>query len=298
MQLKVQSVKVKKLSKTQLAELQATCAELAGWHKNRRLAIKAINSFNSQLLSYVRINYTKYDPTKGKDARQKASLEAKRLVQAVRNGDDDVPYADQVRLFDVSISPFKASRKECESHMVVIAKSLPGYDWYVSIHGCDSLGFATIWSEMITADATLGFRNYQTWSKMWKRLGFAPYEGHAISTWRYGKGPRKLSDEEWQEIGYKPERYSLMYAIADSLQRMQKTGANSDNPVSKGPYGDHYLRRRQAMNARYPDWTDQHRHRDAQRYMMKMLTRDLWKEINDDRSWRVLDKKIGHGYWE
>lgn len=116
---------------------------------------------------------------------------------------------------------------------------------------------------------------------LWKRLGFAPYDGLAGSTWKRDSWrPRALSKDEWIENPFSGQRYAVMHEIALALHHAQcegkaKSGTAYGRP--KGEYGAAYVRRREHTAVTHPDWTAQHAHFDALRYMMKRLLRDLWK---------------------
>jgi len=105
---------------------------------------------------------------------------------------------------------------------------------------------------------------------LWKRLGLAPLDGKAMSTWRMKGG---LSADEWTEAGYSPRRRAEIYAvISEPLFRA--------NTVAQGPYRAIYDRRRARTAEAHPNWTKAHSHMDGLRIMTKHLLRDLWQEWN------------------
>ena len=124
--------------------------------------------------------------------------------------------------------------------------------------------------------------NYPNPAKVWKRLGFAPFDGHAGSTWKRATWrPRALTAEEWIANPFSGERYALMAQIAQWLWVKQwigkaKTGTGVGAP--SGPYGEIYAERRAKTAVAHPDWSDGHAHSDALRIMMKYFLRSLWCE--------------------
>jgi hypothetical protein len=144
------------------------------------------------------------------------------------------------------------------------------------MRGAGALGLATIVAEC--GDLS----NYATPAKLWKRLGFAPYDGHAGSTWkRETWRPRSLSKDEWIENPFSGERYALMAQIATWLVNAQWIGAKkSETGEGKpnGPYGEIYAKRRTHTKTTHPEWSDGHRRKDALRVTMKKFLLDLWGE--------------------
>lgn len=153
-----------------------------------------------------------------------------------------------------------AARHEIELEMKRIVRKLPVYPWAKDVKGLGELGLAVIISE--AGDLS----NYPKKGHLWKRLGLAPFEGKAYSTWRMKGG---LSADDWTEAGYSPRRRAEIYAvISEPMFRAQS--------VAAGPYRAIYDRRREATGVAHPDWTKAHSHMDGLRIMTKYLIRDLW----------------------
>jgi hypothetical protein len=127
--------------------------------------------------------------------------------------------------------------------------------------------------------------NYPSPAHVWSRLGYAPFDGHAGSTWkRKAWRKRKLTKEEWIAHPFSGERYALFFSLADSMFRAQwqsakKAGGDVGKP--NGPYGQVYADRRAHTAVTHPDWSKMHAHRDALRVMMKRFLKDL------RHAWRV-----------
>jgi hypothetical protein len=109
--------------------------------------------------------------------------------------------------------------------------------------------------------------NYETHSRVWKRLGLAVLNGI-----RQGGLPKGAPAEEWIAHGYNRARRSRIFVIGDVLIK-----------VNKGEYRALYDERKAYEIARDPEIRPIVSHRRAQRYMEKALIRALWK------AWRRTD---------
>lgn len=203
-------------------------------------------------------------------AREKTKARAARIVAAALAGKEQKPEDEDVfgvLAFDLAtvgmaIEPCQKARHNVELDMKRAVRKLPIFAWTKSVHGLGELGLAVILAE--TGDLSA----YPKKGHVWKRLGLAPFEGKAYSTWRMKGG---LSAEEWTEAGYSPRRRAEIYAvISEPLFRAQS--------VVQGPYRAVYDRRRAHTAESRPDWTKAHSHMDALRVMTKSLLRDLWRE--------------------
>lgn len=152
----------------------------------------------------------------------------------------------------------EVSRKAEEKTLTKLGKALPAWSFVEGVRGCGPLMLAQIIGE--TGDLSF----YANPGKVWKRLGLAPYNGKAPSTWRSGKDG-KLTAEEWVEIGYSPARRSLMYNLGDCFIK------------AGGEYKALYDERKQYELDRAPEMTKGHAHMRAHRYIVKRFIRELWK---------------------
>jgi hypothetical protein len=178
-------------------------------------------------------------------------------------------------------------RKKAEADMVGLTKMLSPevLAWVEQTRGAGLLGLATIVGEAGALD------RYDNVAKLWKRLGYAPYEGYAGSTWKREKWrPRKLTAEEWIANPFKGERYALMHEIATWLVNAQWISAakrkkegddDAEEGKPNGVYGEIYAKRRAHTEVTHPDWTKMHRRNDALRVAMKAFLADLWAVWND-----------------
>lgn len=186
------------------------------------------------------------------------------LTGKPQKADDDAiaaAVAFDLAVLAEGLKPFERARHEIELEMKRIARRLPVWKaWAKSVKGLGDLGLAVIVAE--AGDLA----KYTNPGKVWKRLGLAPYNGKAASTWRYEGG---LSADEWTAFGYSPRRRAEMYAVVgEPLFRVQ-------TPI-KGPYRVIYDLRRARTAETHADWRPARSHADGLRIMTKTLIRDLW----------------------
>lgn len=253
-------------------------------HQFRRQAIKSQQKMDRSLKSFIRINATEWTPDADDKARDKFNREVQRIIAAARGGDGEQRIVELVLTTDKGREPFDALRTDCEKRMERLAATLPVADWIESIRGAGLLGLATIVAE--AGDLS----NYANPAKLWKRLGFAPYDGFAGSTWkREFWRPRKLSADEWTDNPFSGERYALIHQIAVWLVNAQWIGAaktESGEGRPNGPYGQVYADRRAHTATTHADWSKQHSRMDGLRVAMKAFLKDLHLE------WRARAEQI------
>jgi hypothetical protein len=248
-------------------------------HRERRHWMGVQQVLDRKLESYIRINETDWHPTDDEAVRKKANEEVAAKIKAARNGECDPWLIEIVETNDKARAPADAKRARMEKDMEELARQLPVASWVESIRGFGLLGLATIIAE--TGDLS----NYSNVAKVWKRLGYAPYNGKAGSTWKREKwrNAPALTKEEWIANPFSGRRYALIHTISVWLKNKQWIGAaKTDDGVGKpdGKYGEVYAKRRACTAETYPDWSKQHAHMDALRVMMKSVLKDLWCEWN------------------
>lgn len=169
----------------------------------------------------------------------------------------------------VARSVIELKRKDEEKTLKKLAKQLPVWEWAKDVRGCAELSLAQIIGE--TGDLS----GYDNPSKVWKRLGLAPYNGRAASTWRTCGG---ATADDWVEMGYSPARRSVVYNIGECFVK------------AGGPYRELYDQFKEEYAAR--EWcgrchnkgdkgdrehcTKAHVHNRAKRKAEKRFIRDLW----------------------
>jgi hypothetical protein len=257
--------------------VDATVAALRAAHRRRRYAMKMGQKVMRSLESYIRRTATDWHPEMDEQDRARVKKEVQAIIKAAR-ADTNHEHHRAVLIADKACEPSIKLREDDETRMTQLARSLPVYPWVESVRGAGAIGLATIVAE--AGDLS----NYSTPGKLWKRLGYAPFDGFAGSTWKRATWrPRVLAAEEWQANPFSGERYALMHQIATFLWMKQwigkdKTGTGVGAP--NGPYGEIYAARRARTKQTHPDWSDGHAHSDALRVMMKEFLKDLWIEWN------------------
>lgn len=248
-----------------------------------------------KLESYVRINKTEWHVGDDEATREKANKEVKAKIKAARKGEGDDGIIKVVQLTDHARAPADAERARHEREMETLAKSLPVAEWVETVPGLGYLGLATIIAE--TGDLSA----YPNVAKVWKRLGYAPYNGHAGSSWKrpsWHEGQPALTSEQWIDNPFSGKRYSLIHVISVWLKNKQWIGAGkTDDGIGRpnGKYGEIYAARRMRTAITHADWTKQHAHMDALRVMMKDVLKDLWVQWNNEHA-RYLAVETQFGY--
>lgn len=254
-----------------LLPVSATLDRLAELQVRRKFYISVVNKQTNAVKALVRRALGwRYDEDEA--ARKKLNARAERIVAAALAGKEQAEgdagiyavLAYDLATVGVAIEPCVKARHEIELEMKRIVRSLPIFQWAKGVKGLGELGLAVILAE--AGDLS----GYPKKGHLWKRLGLAPYEGKAYSTWRAKGG---LTADEWVDAGYSPRRRAEIYAVISEPLFRQQTVAN-------GPYRAIYDRRREHTAAAHPDWTKMHSHMDALRIMTKSLLRDLWQEWN------------------
>jgi hypothetical protein len=277
----------------------AVCDAVKMMARRRKYAMKVQQKIDRQLESFIRENYTAWTPVMPEEEREKYNdevraliKEAEALIKKPEAGRGDPGLLRIVDKTNLSREVWDLERKDHERDMVEIAKGLPVAGWIDSIPGVGLLGLAIIIGETGPLD------RYANPAKVWKRLGYAPYDGHAGSTWKRDKWrPRTLTKEEWIANPFSGRRYADMTQIAKSLYFKQWIGKEKD-PDHKGkpngPYGEVYGARKAKTLLLHPEWyndakgkqkrdkhgnaTSAHAEKDAHRVMMKEFLKDLWCE--------------------
>jgi len=259
-------------------------------HRRRRFAMKVQQKLDRALESFLRANFTAWSPDLGDAERDKFNAQVTAMIKAARDGTGNPDVVELVKALDQSREPFDAIRATAEKAMEKLAKQLPVYPWLETVRGAGALGLATIIAE--AGDLS----RYPNPAKLWRRLGFAPFDGHAGSTWkRQTWRPRTLTADEWIDNPFSGQRYALMHQVGVWLVNAQWIGAaKSDTGQGKpnGPYGEVYAKRRAHTALTHPDWSKQHSRMDALRITMKSFLLDLWTQWN--RTARTDVKPIAH----
>lgn len=103
----------------------------------------------------------------------------------------------------------KEQRLGPETAMRDLARQFPVFESFVK----PTCGFGEIGLAMIVGEAG-DLANYANPDKLKRRMGLAPFNGRAGSTWARCGGLKK---SEWTVFGYSRRRRSVMFVIVDSL---------------------------------------------------------------------------------
>jgi hypothetical protein len=246
-------------------------------HRRRRFAMKVQQKLDRALESFVRRNCTDWTFDADDKARKAFNEQTIGIIKAAREtGAGDPVIVELVLTTEQGRAPFDAIRKAAEKKMAQLAETLPAAEWVAGVRGAGMLGFGTIVAE--AGDLS----KYPNVAKLWSRLGYAPFDGAAGSTWKRATWrTRTLTAEEWVEHPFAAERYAIMFSLSEALWRAQwisgkKSG--TDDGLPNGDYGAAYAARRAHTLVTHPDWTKMHRRMDALRVMQKQFLRDLWQQ--------------------
>jgi hypothetical protein len=231
--------------------------------------IRAQNRMNNPVRALVR-RCMGFESRMVEEDREAIAKAAAIIVDAVEAGEPvAAEHADVARVCTPFILCNVEARKTFDNHrgilekrMEKVAEALPVAPWVEGVRGFGFLSLARIIGE--TGDLS----NYSNPGKVWKRMGLAPFNGKAASTWKASKP--SLSSDEWIDLGYSPSRRSVMFVVGDVLIKVNRDGA----------YRKAYDERKTYELARQPDMRPIIAHRRAQRYMEKRLLRDLWIQWN------------------
>jgi hypothetical protein len=201
-----------------------------------------------------------YESSQDEETRKKRMAAADRLIARILDADHpetiDPEAAAYVIPSEAAIGAFEDLARDLGAQMERLAKQLPVAAWVKKVRGFGLINLARVIGEAGDLNA------YANPAKLWKRLGLAPYNGRAPSTWKSKGG---LSAEEWTRLGYSPRRRAICYVVSESLLKL-----------NDGPYRARYDQAKQKFAAAHPDEKPLHAHKHAMLLMVKLLVRDLW----------------------
>lgn len=261
------------------------------WHRQRMFAMEQRKRLDLALGSFLRLQlgWSRDLKKPDSDRIKKQVSDLIKIGEAEFKGKpneiDEPVYTEWSAVILAAITarhPFDSIEKQAEKELKALARRLPVWDFFCEgIRGFGELSLATIVGE--AGDLS----NYPRKGHLWKRMGVAVIDGN-----RQGAPGKNASKEDWTEHGYNPKRRSHMWNIGQALVK-----ANGD-----GKYRDVYLTRKAverqkaeakgltvAAAASIPQTNKDdymslgHIDRRAQRYMEKMLLRDLlsaWKQTD------------------
>jgi hypothetical protein len=236
--------------------LDELCSYIRETHRQREDLQRAQTAMTLRIKAICRRAIPETDKHQAGDKREADKL-YKALVAGEVSADDVAMSAFHLIATRSTLSPHI---KALEKQLIQTAKELPVFDFVESVHGFGWIGLAQIVGE------AGNLWNYSKISKLWKRMGLAPYNGKSCAEWRRKGG---LTALDWEDAGYSPSRRSKMFSIGDSLIKKQND------------YRELYLQRKIYEQNKAPDLMPMAHHRRAQRYMEKRLLKDLM------RAWKI-----------
>ncbi|MGS4945553.1 hypothetical protein ACVDG3_08745 [Meridianimarinicoccus sp. RP-17] len=258
--------------------LAGTCDALMELQVRRRAFIADIGTIERRLGALAR-RMLGWHAALPEAERKRLNTRADKLVRDLMAGKDpgdDAALARQTGLVDhvaiavQGLAAFRAGRKATEKDMERLAADLPAMALVTATRGFSARGLAIIVGE------AGNLSDYANPAKLWKRLGLAPMNGRAGSTWRMKGG---LTAEEWITLGYSPARLGQIYGVV--TEPLMK--------ANDGKYRALYLREK----ARFADdgkaARPMHAHRHGMRVMTKELVLDTW------RAWHGLPPRVRNG---
>ena len=281
-----------------MTDVPEICAALKGLQRQRKAHIRAKNREGNASGAMVRtaLGWTLELPEKEREAIEKR---ASKIVKDIFDGElSRVPdgledIASSVEVFRDAMAPHEKRIAIIEREMVRLARELPVYPFARSVVGFGDKALAVVIGE--TGDLNL----YPHFRHVWKRLGLAPFEGRAGSTWKLTGG---MPEGGWATLGYSPRRRAEIYSmVGDPMGRLQWEAAKKSGTEfgrATGRYGEIYVARRERTKVSHPAgtpaqckidplrWTKAHSHMDGLRIMTKALISDLWSE------WRGSGRKL------
>lgn len=250
--------------------------------RKRRFFIKKINAERNTIMAFIAQNleYNSYQDEKERKQKFEQARQIfktptiETITKFVSEKDKATAILQQtieaIEITNTVIQGLQDNRKTIEKMMEYNAEQLPIAKWWTKERGRGLLGLAILIGE--SGDIS----NYENPAKLWKRFGVAVIDGTA-----QGNLDNKTTSKElWIEHGYNRMRRSALWTIGDCLI---KTNGND------GRYRACYLERKEFELKRLKkEWIKKgkdpkkfkplHAHRRAQRYMEKLLLRDLWNK--------------------
>lgn len=242
-------------------------AELQGLQRERQCLLKSRLMHENRRRAYV-ATVKGYHAGQDEESRKEQFVAAQKLIDKILK---EGPGADRLDFIVMNLSqalnPLAESIKSIEAGMKKLASQLPVADWAKEVKGFGVLGLAKIVGETGDLD------NYANPAKVWRRMGCAPFDGHAGKTWKIPKWrPRALAAEEWETFGYCGRRRSIMYVIAEGLVKQ-----------NDGVYRARYDEAKANGLLKWPEHvskagTSIHAHSHAMLLCGKLLLKNLWIE--------------------
>lgn len=257
---------------------------------------RAQTRLKNQMLAIIREEIARRDPAIAKSvkgdkddakvqrARNKLNRKARDVWKKIRAGQTDLvdPVVESLLLTFIEAHEMqRKKRKLMDRDVTKVCKSLPEpiLTFVEETRGFNYVSLAHI------IGAAGDLNNYETVSRLWKRMGLAVIDGER---------QRKIKDNKELAIqhGYSPSKRSILWNVGGCLMKSQIRSTKKKNddddddnePIIEnvnpryaiGPYGELYIERRAIESTRGLS-SLKHEHNRAQRYIEKRFLRDLWR---------------------
>ena len=262
------------LQKDDAPAIGSTCEAIQELQVRRVFYIRRINMMDNAMRALVR-RMLGWRPDMSEAERKKINSHAARIIAAIQSDkpltDDDQIVATAVRKDVMTVyvarMPLATIREGIETKMRQWAQSLPVWGtWAQDVAGFGPLGLAVVIGE--AGDLS----NYQTVSKLWKRLGLAVIDGE--------RQRKKADPEAAIAHGYNPHRRAEIWScVGDPLFKHQSARVDKETGLvlrDPGPYRIVYDRAKANFLER--GCRKKHAHDHGMRVATKELMKDLWRE--------------------
>lgn len=239
-------------------------AQIVQLHRMRRRWLKARNALILQGKAFGRAVC---------DGDKEAGSAAFDRVMKGKTGPNDDDLAMALVPFIASIEQFDATIKPVEKQLEKLAKKLPIAPWAKGVTG---LGWGSI--AAIVGEAG-DLSKYPSVAGVWKRMGLAVIDGDGRQ--------RKVADADRALAhGYNPERRSVVWNMADSMSKHQRTWFDKETGEVRKPAGQYgIVLEAEKAKALEKGLSKLHAENRGKRHMSKAVLKDMTLE------WR---RAVGH----
>lgn len=244
------------------------CRDLEELQKQRQAALKSRITIENQLCAIV-ASAIGYRSEMEKSERDAIWDKARGFIKSIDAGDESIvdpglmSVSGIVDLTKPTRDGFGSYVKGLEKEMAKLTKKLPIASW---VNKPELRGFGILSLAVIVGEAG-DLSGYPNHMHLWKRFGCAPFKGRMPSEWRKVKGG--LTAEEWEWLGYKPQRRSIAYLIGENICKMNHSQYRQKYDEAK------------ASKVGLEDWPPLRAHRHGMLLATKMLLKDLWRAWRD-----------------
>lgn len=235
-------------------------AEIVQLHRMRRRWMKAKNCLILQGKAFGRAVC---------DGDKDAGTAAFDRVAKGKTQDGDETLIFALAPFLAAIARFDEDIKPIEKRLEKLAKKLPIAPWVNTVTG---LGFGSV--AAIVGEAG-DLSAYPSVSGVWKRMGLAVIDGDGRQ--------RKVANAEAALVhGYNPERRSVVWVMADSMAKLQRTWLDKETGEVRKPAGVYgAILEAEKAKALEKGVSKVHAENRGKRHMSKAVLRDMtlaWRQ--------------------